>query len=445
MYTRETFEKYAFFEYVDPKLHEMISQRGIKHTSFPPEVLYNAIWDYAISPGGRHFFSLCAEISYPEFVRFYEYIPKTGELKHLWSLNDVVITHYRAIRPSKIHSSMSFMPDGRIIMTTHTTASAPNHPYWMPDAYYPHMWEGYPGSNIIIYDPETEKVEDMGIPVPRETIYGGVYDEKTNAYYFGGYLRGHIYRFDLSNRHVTDYGQASEFGSFRFVKGLDGHIYNSSKSGRLYRINTDKKELEDLNVEFPVSGKVPLTKAHNQMVFGVNGPDGKLYMSVAYNDKLLAYDYRTNSIETVGDFMPDEFKRYDCYATMNGMAFDKYGALWYGFRILSGKGGENSQWLVRWDFLNGREPENFGLAGVPSRSAAIFCDMYIENDVHETILRRLSGDDADPSAKHPAHDNARLHHSPRLRSGICFHTKAKGQRFLWKTRLSIWACLQRPL
>ncbi len=381
MYTRETFEKYACFDYVDPKFHEMMPQRGVKHIIFPPEVKLNAIWDYIITPQGRHFFSLCAEVKHPDFVEFYEYIPETGELKFLWKLNDRIITYPRAIRPSKIHSSMSVMPDGRIIMATHTTAGAPTHPTWMPIQYYHHLWEGYPGSNILIFDPETGQVEDLGIPVPHESIYGGMYDEKTNSYYFGGHMRGHIYRLDLSNRHVTDYGQASEFASFRFVRGLDGHIYNSSKSGRLYRINTDTAQLEDLGVDFPISEESPRTKCHNQMIHAVNGPDGKMYISAAYHEKLLAYDYKKNTIEIVGDFQPEEFKRYNWIYTLQGMAFDKYGALWYGLRTQNNRSGETSKWLVRWDLFNGGKPENFGLAGTPERSISIFCDMYIVDDV----------------------------------------------------------------
>ncbi len=380
MYTREVFEKYAVFDAVDIKLHEMIPQRGVRLSVFPPETKHNAIWDYAISPQGRHFFSLCAEIACPDYVHFYEYFPETGEMKLLWKLNDSIITYDRAIRPSKVHTSMSFLPDGRIIMATHTTAGAPAHPTWMPIAYYYHLWEGYPGSNVIVFDPDTGKVEDLGIPVPHETIYGGIYDDKTNAYYFSGYIRGHVYRLDLSNRHVTDYGQATEFGSFRLVKGLDGHIYFSSKSGRFNRINTDTLELEDLGLEFPVARNIPITKAHNQMVHAVNGPDGKLYMLVVYNDRLFAYNYKTCSIEDAGEFIPEEFKKYNWYPIMHSMDFDKYGVLWYCLRTIN-KGREFQNWLVRWDILNGGNPENLGLAGTPERGTTLFSEMYIRDDV----------------------------------------------------------------
>lgn len=70
-------------------------------------------------------------------------------------MEDVILPHDRQIRASKFHSSICFMPDGRLIMTTHTTDESPCHPTWMPIAYYHHLWEGFAGGHILIYDPQT--------------------------------------------------------------------------------------------------------------------------------------------------------------------------------------------------------------------------------------------------------------------------------------------------
>lgn len=135
-------------------------------------------------------------------------------------------------------------------MTTHTTAQSPVHPYWYPEPFYNHPFEGYPGSIILIYDPETGAVENRGIPVPHESIYGACYDQKRNSLYFTGYLRGHLYRYDLDTSYVRDYGQVTEFGSFRLHKAGDGNIYSASRSGNFYRINTDTQEIEELGIFF---------------------------------------------------------------------------------------------------------------------------------------------------------------------------------------------------
>ena len=164
--SKEVMAKFATNPAIEEKLHYLVNQKAVRHSLLPPEIKHNATWDYAISPKGRHFFSVCAEGRYTEYAHLYEYIPATGALELRFRLDDVIITYPRAIRPSKFHESFSFLPDGRLIMTSHTTATAPNHPALAVSAYFDHQWEAYPGSNILIYDPETNKVTDLGIPVP---------------------------------------------------------------------------------------------------------------------------------------------------------------------------------------------------------------------------------------------------------------------------------------
>lgn len=61
---------------------------------------------------------------------------------------------------------------GGLIMTTHTTSQAPQHPTWMAEGYYQHLWEGFPGSHLLLYDPETGILENRGIPAPsRDAVW----------------------------------------------------------------------------------------------------------------------------------------------------------------------------------------------------------------------------------------------------------------------------------
>ena len=59
-------------------------------------------------------------------------------------------------------------------MLTHTTYKSPGHPAWMPNAYYNHPWgRQFPAAPLIIYDPMTNRAENYGIPVHRETLNMG--------------------------------------------------------------------------------------------------------------------------------------------------------------------------------------------------------------------------------------------------------------------------------
>ncbi len=379
----ETREKLKTFEAKDfPQGYfEMMPRRGVRHTLFGSEVPHNAIWDFAISPEGRMFLSLCAELNASTCGRLYEYIPETGELVCCFDIRDIVLPLDRAIPPSKIHSSISFLDDGRLIMTTHTTAQAPGHPTWMPEAYYYHIWEGYQGSNIIIYDPKTLKADNLGVPVPRETIYGAALDNKHNALYFSGYFRGHLYRFDIDSSRVSDLGQVTEFGSFRFHRAPDGHIYSASRSGFFYRVNTDTGKIEDLGIRFPYAKSTRFGPTQRRLNFCADGPDGRMYLGVIHCDSLLAYNPRTNTLEDFGSYIPDNAKLPDiCPTTIGGLSFDKGGCLWYGIMAFSDDWVSMSVRLARWDVLRGGHPEMVGLTGTPDQNICCVSEMFIADE-----------------------------------------------------------------
>lgn len=355
----------------------VVSQRGIKQTFYTGPAEYNASWDYNVSPDKRHFISICAEGPKTDAM-MYEYIPETCELKPCLDTKKDIMLYPRTIRPSKIHTCMSFMEDGRVIMNNHTTAGAPSHPDWMTEAYWNHTWEGFPGSNVFIYDPKTGKTEDLGIPVPRESIYGGAYDPIHRAYYFSGYYRGHGYRLDLDTRRVTDYGQFTEFGTYFHIPGPDGNIYLSTRRGRMLRYNVHNQQAEILKSEIPVDETVwEDSRTHNVMAYGAFGPDKKLYLCAHHNETVYSYDTEKDEIAPVGSPVPQWYRdKYKGLYLLFGMDFDSNGVLWYGLKILG-----NCMRLVSWDIFNNGEPVDHGIVGTPEHAAWNFCQIHIVDDI----------------------------------------------------------------
>ncbi len=337
---------------------------------------HNSSWDYAISPDGHHYFSACAESLDTYYLRLYEYLPDTNECKRILGLEDVAVTYPRAIRASKIHSSLSFLPDGKILFATHTTAAAPGHPRWMPFAYYDHPWEGFPGSNVLLYDPITGKTEDLGIPVPRESIYGGQYEATTHSFYFFGYHRGHAYRFDLATRRVTDFGQATEFGTWRTIPGADGNLYGTTASGRLIRINIAKQCIEDVPYNFPFHAELINRGTNNKLMHYANHPDGGLYFTALSCKNILRYDYQTKAVETLVRLVPPEVDAQNMDGRCMGMAIDAYGVLWYLCEVL-GLGAL----LCAWDPHGDATPRSYGLLGTRDRVFRASFGCFIRDDV----------------------------------------------------------------
>ncbi|MGN8631533.1 hypothetical protein ACTNEW_08105 [Blautia sp. HCP3S3_G3] len=366
------------------KVLPYIAQNGVHHKVMGGKGTHNAMWDFAISPEGKIYFSLCSELIESSYARFYEYIPETEECKLLFKVEDVILPAYRTIRHSKIHTSISFLPNGHILMSTHTTDKSPVHPCWLPEGYYAHPWEGFSGSHLIDYDPETGEAHTLGIPVPFESIYGGVYVEKTNRFYFTGYIRGHLYSYDLSDKQVKDYGQVTEYGCFRLHKGTDGKLYWSTRSGYLARLNVDTDEIEQLSARFTPAKGNSFSNKIMRLDYAVNLPDGRMIMAAVLTDGLYIFDPKTEELVNMGSYgeeaLPEDPTRVR--AAVYGPALDFENVLWYVLES-SYEEGSTSGTLVRWDILHDGKPEVLGTMGTPgTRIVAGVSEAYIYHDVY---------------------------------------------------------------
>jgi len=346
---------------------DLIPQAGMHVGEFARmEPQPNAIWDLMISSQGRVFISLCSELAARRAAMLYEYQTEEHCFKFCFDVARHVMPLAGAIVPSKIHSSMSEMEDGRIIMATHTTVAAEGHKAWLFPQYFDHIWEGYQGSNLLIYDPVSGVVENLGVPAPRDSIYGGCYDPKHQAYYFSTYLRGHFYRYDLERRRVTDLGQGAEFGTFRLARGPDGNIYFSTRSGWLCRINVDTGKIEHLDGQL-----------HGPMSVCICGPDGRLYITANGKNYVYAYDIKANRFDLLGQLFPRPVIPKLEPGCIMSMAFDRNGRLWYGYGTT---GFCQLCRLARCDILHGGEPEDIGMLSSEKRNAACISELHIHDD-----------------------------------------------------------------
>lgn len=354
-----------------PKDYHLIPQRGVRQYVYS-DTVHNAIWDSNAGPDGRLWYGLATELSASGYVRLCSFDYHTGQVQEHFRVEDVIMPHDRQIRASKFHSSICFMPDGRMIMTTHTTDKSPCHPAWMPLGYYHHLWEGFGGGHILIYDPKTNHVDNLGCPVPHESIYGACYEPDTDSLFFTGWMRGHLYCYRLQEKQVTDFGKVTENNAFRLVRGKDGKIYGSSRSGYLYRVDPKSLKIEDGNIQFQHEAYDHNT-CYNELSIARTGPDGKLYMAIMYGRNFLSLDTTSGKIQDMGPYLPAE--RYSPDENRNGvfgMDFDSHGVLWYVVTSLNNY-ESNLEYgipagLFRWDITRGGKPEFMGIAGTAERA-----------------------------------------------------------------------------
>lgn len=372
-----------------PESLRLIDQTGVKQYVFPSPSTHPACWDAITLPDGRILLSLCSELTTGEYAKLFIYDPEKNDAQECAYLKTSQFLSERFIRPSKVHTSMSRMPDGRIIMVTHTTDKAPQHPAWMPIAYYHDPWEGFPGSSMLIFDPGSGKLEDLGIPVPRETLYGGVYNPANGRYYALGFVKGELYEIDPVLHTVRNHGQATEWGSYRLVIGSDDNVYFTTRNGLLQRFNIRTGRIERMDWQMPCirePGRLP-----PYFSYALNGPDGRLYMAGMSDMRLSALDPKTGRVEILGSFLDES-----SYSTESGahpyigcMGFDRYGELWACVCTVRKKGAEDYKLpalLVRWDVLRGENPTVLGIAGTPARVITTVCTMLMDHENDRMFL-----------------------------------------------------------
>ena len=386
-------EKKYVIHHNRPEDMYVINQRAVKQV-ITDEPLHNACWDANLSKDGVLYFSVCSEHANHEYAKLYKYDFESNRATQCFYTKDFLLKSDRYLRDSKFHTSISFKPDGKLIMVTHSTDKSPCHPAWLPYSFVSNPFEGFPGGELMEYDPKTGKIELFGIPAPRETIYGGVYSPKDDAYYMLGWMRGHLYRFDCKTRKCEDKGQVSEYRSYRIVVGPDENIYFSTKSGFLMRYNTETQELEDLKSRI-YCDKVEKGETIPFTYMGpcITGPDGKLYTTGNYTTILSCYDIEKGEISKVGDLIPAD--KYidvdDAHTFIAGMDFDKDGVLWYStmaFRVMEDEHYKVPSGLFRWDISGGKKPEFLGLFGTPER-VQTYTDSFII-DKEKDILYSVS-------------------------------------------------------
>lgn len=375
-------------EYRGPQDFKLIPQEKTFVYEFNNELDHNSTWDSTMGPDGKLYMSLSSELKDMGFARLYEYDYKTNSARKLIDVEDLLAPSYRALRPSKFHTSISFMNDGRLAMTTHSTDKGPSHPTWMPFAYYGHMWEGFSGSTIVAYDFNTARPEIIGVPAPRESLYTSCYDKKYNAFYSLGYMRGHLYRYDFDTRRVKDLGKVTEGATFRICPGPDGNLYTTTKSGWLLRIDTEAQKVIDMNVHIG-------SDEYHMCNFseGRIGPDNKLYVALHDDRCIYAIDVYKGEVTNMGRFInTDVFSITEVFCGIFGMSFDNRGRLWYVVDTLCAPEVPGSpDGLYCWDITKeGSRPEFKGIVGVPGRITACVSGLFI-HDNHLLIVDQNHG------------------------------------------------------
>ena len=400
----------------------LINQTGVRAAMPSMEESYgaNACWDGIVAPDGRFYYPLSSENGFCMHTKLGYLDYDQNKVVTCFDAADVLLHPIRKLPHSKFHTSLNVIPrhalypecpydekDYLLVATTHSTDRAPHHEEWLPFGHHNHVWEGFPGSQIIVWDPKTERGMTLGTPVPQETIYGAKYDPKHNRLYMIGFMRGHIYCYDFNERRVIkDLGKVAEIFCYRLVLGADGNMYGCSKSGQMFKVDTEKVEIEHLEFHVPdYIEDFKVGKWYQYMVQGRNHPSGKyLYFAISSVPYMYKLEFATGKVTLIGRVYPKDGLFEGRRGNVKGFDFDKDGVMWialmstacnappYRYPYLS--------YLVRWDPDAGEEPYCCGLLGKHERAQVYVTEVECDRENDRLYwVDQVSGEEPDrPSA-----------------------------------------------
>ncbi|MCI6909602.1 MAG: hypothetical protein MR832_10710, partial [Clostridiales bacterium] len=123
-----------FGRYEDKEKFRLINQHGVRIVLDPGKTGYPGSWDMNVSPyDGTVYIAMCHE-GQSEQARLVAYDYAKDESKVVVKAEKLTLPPLRQLPHTKFHEAIDFLPDGRLIATTHSTDKAPQHPEWMPFA-----------------------------------------------------------------------------------------------------------------------------------------------------------------------------------------------------------------------------------------------------------------------------------------------------------------------
>jgi len=362
---------------IPEEAYRNIANVGVRYSRFNVGLDVRGTWDVNISPDGIVYTAPACEGTKEQQTSLLAYDFDQDKSYICYNSEKYTLAKPRALPHTKLHESITFIPEnapsfgGWVFATTHSTSKAESHPEWMPFAHMHHAHEGFPGSYILAYNPKTQETVNLGIPVPRESIYGATYDVKHHCLYMIGFMRSHVYRFSIDERTVIDLGKAAEVFCYRLHRAPDGNIYGMSKSGYLWRVNVDKVVLEDMNWRHPAYYNNSFNNSwYRYMAHAQNISDHEFVFTSYTSDDFYVFDTNTLKVRSIGrKFTHDDHNniRHTEFC-LNELAVDKYGALWYQIMpvVLGTPAPEDYRkytipsYLMYWDIRRNKKPVNLG-------------------------------------------------------------------------------------
>jgi hypothetical protein len=177
-------------------------------------------------------------------AQFYIYDPQTDRIRHRADMSEFLGEMGKGIRThAKIHTKFVEDNEGRIYFATGNMGAGPSE-------VDPRSWAG---GHWCCYNPRTDTLEDLGLVLPYNGIYGLTIDPVRMKLY-GMSTHGHFLIFDLATRTTEDRGRVNYHPrsvARTLVIDDEGNVFGTYLPDRIFKYDVKVERLLDLSIQIP--------------------------------------------------------------------------------------------------------------------------------------------------------------------------------------------------
>ena len=210
---------------------------------------------------------------------------------------------------AKIHTKPAIAPDGKVYFGTKSGKPAESA-----------QWQAnYPGGHLLVYDPQSNVVTDLGIARPRQSIISVGVDPQRGLVYLLTDPGGHLLVYDPQSRTFADKGTLADSDRTRYLVVLrNGDAFHAAGHDAFNRYRPATGQIERVPLRFSGQGSYErpytLTAAPDgSKFFGVGNGSGQFYtflpgdqfISVRMHGAIVLEGYRSPSTHYAMSAGPD--------------------------------------------------------------------------------------------------------------------------------------------
>jgi outer membrane protein assembly factor BamB len=199
---------------------------------------------------------------------------------------------------AKIHTKPAVAQDGKVYFGTKSGKPADEE-----------RWQAnYPGGHLLVYDPQSRRVTDLGIPRPRQSIIAVGIDQRRGLVYALTDPEGHLLTYDPRTRVFADRGQLiPAHPPTRYLVVLaNGDVYHPAGTAAFIRYQASYQRMERLPLQFSGNGSYEVSRGGHgpyavaasidgTRFYGVGEASGELY-TFTPGDRTLAVQFHGRAL-----------------------------------------------------------------------------------------------------------------------------------------------------